>query len=93
MIHVHIRNELRQACKLLASVKSIVAIPLIDHIVMLGIQPACHQRMFSKLIHHDVVVPAPIHISGTAFITPHISTFAVEHGNFGLLIASNEVPF
>ena len=90
---LHVRNEIIKSCIFLSTVKFIVAVPLIDHIVMFGIEPSGNLGVLPEFIHHDMVIPAPVHITSTSSITPNIPAFTVEHGNPGLFVTTDKVPF
>ena len=92
IIERHTIDDILQACKFHTSVVLPVAIPFVDHIVVLCIQPTRDFRMPAKFIHHNMIIPAPVDITGAAVVSPHIATFAIEHRHIGLGIALCKVP-
>ena len=88
----HPRHELAEARLLLRAVGAHVAVPLVDHVVVLRVEPARHLRVAAELVHHGVVVEAPVHVAGRALVAPDVAALAVEHGLLALLAAAHEVP-
>ena len=68
-----------------------VAVPLVDDIVMLRVEPACHLGMAAERVDHYVVVPGEITVTGASLISPDVAAFAVDHRGIILDIASGEV--
>src|SRR5262245_24828043 len=69
-----------------------VTVPLVDDVVMLGVQPARELGMASERIDRAVIVPAPIDISRAALVPPDIAEFRVEHRLARLAPGLLEVP-
>ena len=88
----HPRHELAEARLLLRAVGADVAVPLVDHVVVLRVEPARHLRVAAQLVHHGVVVEAPVHVARRALVAPDVAALAVEHGLLALLAAAHEVP-
>src|SRR5215510_13131545 len=89
----HAGHQFTQSGELLAAVKAIVAVPLVDDVVMFGIKPAADPGVTPKLIHHDVVIPTPITIPGATFVTPDVAALAVEQRLARFGVTWSEVPF
>jgi hypothetical protein len=87
----HARDKLIQTIDLRRTVVLDIAVPFVDHVVMLGIEPAGTLGIAAESIHHDVVVPSVVAVTCAAFVTPDIATLAVDHRCTILLVATDVV--
>ena len=89
----HARHQLLQAGELVGAVEAVIAVPFVDHVVVLGVEPAADLRVAAEFVHHDVVVPAPVAVAGAAFVAPDVAALAVEQRLAALGAAADEIPF
>ncbi len=89
----HSRDEFVQAGDFVGAVKAVVAVPFVDDVVVLGVEPAADFGVAAELVHHHVVVPAPVAVARAAVVAPDIAAFAVEQRLAGLGAAADEIPF
>ena len=75
----HARHDVAEARFLPRAVVAPVAVPLVDHVMVLGIQPAADLGVTAKCVDGAVVIPAPIHVAGAALVAPHVPELRVAH--------------
>ena len=88
----HAGHQLAQARLLLRAVGAHVAVPLVDHVVVLGVEPAGRLRVAPELVEHRVVVEAPVHVARRALVAPDVAALAVEHRLAALAASAQVVP-
>ena len=88
----HAIDEVIETGLLCRPVVAPVAVPLVDDVVMLGVEPAGNLRVTPKCIDRAVVVPAPIDVARAPLIAPHIPELGVEHRLMTLTPTRLEVP-
>src|SRR5207237_114161 len=69
-----------------------VAVPLIDHVVMLGVEPAADFGMTAECVDRAVVVPAPVHVARAALVAPDIAELGVAPRLMALPPRRLEIP-
>src|SRR5207237_6210723 len=84
--------ELAQPGLLRGAVVAPVAVPFVDHVVQLGVEPAGDLRMASERVHRAVVVPAPVDVARAPLVAPDVAELAVEIRLPRLAVAGLEVP-
>ena len=89
----HARHQFLDSRELLRAVEPPITVPLVDHVVMFGVQPAADLRVPAEVVHHDVIVPAPIDVARAALVAPDVAALAVEQRLAVLGAAADEVPF
>src|SRR5262249_8670035 len=60
------------------AVKAPVAVPLVDDVVMLGVEPTGELRVSTKCIDGAMVIPAPIDVAGASLVAPDVAELRVE---------------
>src|SRR5690606_19608614 len=69
-----------------------VAVPLVDHVVMLRVEPSRNLRAPPEVVDEDVVVPAPVHVARAALISPYIAELGIEEGLPALRVSIQKIP-
>src|SRR5207244_7972519 len=77
---------------LFGAVVTPVAVPLVDDVVELGIQPAGDPRVAAERVNGAVVVPAPVDVARAALVSPHVAELAVDVRLTRLPVTDLEVP-
>ncbi len=88
----HPGHQVAEARLLPRAVVAPIPVPLVDHIVMLGVQPAADFGMTPKRVDGTMVVPAPIDVARAAFIAPHVAELRITHRLTYLPPRGSEVP-
>ena len=88
----HTVHEKAEAGLFARAIESPVAVPLVDDVVMLGIEPTGQFGMASKRVDRPVIIPAPVDVSGAALIAPHVAELGVQHGLARLSPRCLEIP-
>ena len=84
-------GELVHAIVLLRAVEAHVAVPLVDDVVMLGVEPARAREMAAKRVHHEVIVPREVAVARRTRVTPDVTAFRIHHRHVPLPIAADVV--
>ena len=87
----HPGDEVAQAVDLRGAVVLDIAVPLVDDIVMLCVEPSGALGITAEDVDHDVVVPSEIDIARTAVISPHVAALAIDHRHVRLDIVTDVV--
>src|SRR4029450_2623171 len=69
-----------------------LAVPLVDDVVMLGVEPATELRVPAERVDRAMIVPAPVHVTGTTLVAPDVAELGVEHRLSSLLVGRFEIP-
>jgi hypothetical protein len=77
---------------LVGAVEAPVAVPLVDHVVVLGVEPAGQLGRAAEDVDRLVVVPAVVDVAGAPLVAPHVAELRVEHRLPALAVAPLEVP-
>lgn len=90
--HRHAWDEGIETINLRAAVVAHVSVPFVDDVVVLGVEPTCALGMGTEGVDHLMVVPGDIDVACSAFVTPYVATFAIEHGCATLMMVVDVVP-
>src|SRR5439155_1429330 len=77
---------------LLGAVVTPVAVPFVDHVVELGVEPAGDLGVAPERVYRPVVIPAPVDVAGAPLVAPDVAELAVDIGLPRLPVAGLEVP-
>ena len=88
----HPLDEIAEASLFRRPVEAPVTVPLVDDIVVFGVQPAGELRMSPECVHRPVIIPTPIDVAGAPFISPNVAELRVEHWLMILSPTLFEVP-
>ena len=88
----HAGNELVQTGDLLRTVEAPVAVPLVDDVVVLRVQPSGKHGMATEDIQGAMIIPAPVDIAGAAFVTPDVAELGIDIGLPLLAVPGFEIP-
>src|SRR2546423_11759385 len=75
----HPLDDLAKTGLLARAIEPPIAVPLVDDVVMLGVEPACQFGMAPERIDGAMVVPTPVDVTRAAFVSPHIPELGVEN--------------
>ncbi len=93
----HSLHQLAQPGFFLGTVVTPVAVPFVDHVVELGVEPAGDLGVAAEGVQRAVIVPAPIDVASAPLVAPHVPELAVDvrlKGGWGarLPVTGLEVP-
>ena len=73
------------------AVEADVAVPLVDHVVVFGVEPAPALETAAEGVDHQVVVPRPVAVARRALVAPDVAALAVQHRRVALHEAADVV--
>src|SRR6266480_2459220 len=88
----HPLDDVTKTGLLARAVEPPIAVPLVDDIVMLGVEPARQFGMAPERIDGAVVVPTPVDVTCAAVVPPDVAELGVEHRLRALSPRRLEVP-
>src|SRR5439155_26728139 len=88
----HPGHDLAEARLFPGTVVTPVAIPLVDDVVVLGVEPAAELGVTAKRVDRTMVVPAPIDVARAALVAPHVAELRIAHRLPCLAPRGPEVP-
>ena len=88
----HAVDQFADSRLLFRPIESPIAIPLVDDVVELRVEPPRELGVAAEGIDGAVVVPAPVHVASAAFVAPDVPELRVDHRLVRLSVARLEVP-